>query len=46
MKELQEAIQSAIQNVLDGDCDELKGLSIHIDVFIDEQGFVDVNVLN
>lgn len=46
MKELQEAIQSAIQNVLDGDNDELKGLSIHLDVFIDEEGYVDVNVLD
>lgn len=46
MKELQEAIQSAIQNVLDGDNDELKGISIRIDIFIDEQGYVDVNILN
>ena len=45
MKELQESIQSAVQNVLDGD-NELKGLSIHIDVFIDEEGYVDVIVLN
>ena len=28
MEELQEAIQSAIQNVLDGDNDELKGIII------------------
>lgn len=46
MKELQEAIQQAIYNVLDGDNDELKGSSIHIDVFIDEQGFVDVNIID
>ena len=46
MKELQEAIQQAIYNVLDGDNEELKGISIHIDVFIDEQGFVDVYVSN